>query len=314
MVGMLVNQAFATYHSIMSIVNLARITADTILTPHLITQLNQIDLLRCLSLRCSKHNIDLQLTQTDKVKDGFIMVCHRCRDGNQQSIRKDSWFSNRHHPIVSYIHAISLLEGRAQTSYIVKATDIARETIYQISADLAVRMDRYNKQHMPYWSGRNIVEVDVCHMKWKVKANGEAELDECPAGEGEWLIGLIERRSLECWIECITNRGQRAMIPVIESLVAPGTRIMSDAHETYKKLDHKYEHEVINKAKEGFSRYGRTRASSINVNKCENMWHHLRLFSHTKSYSSALSVHRIVHEYIFSKAKVSHFELVKIEQ
>lgn len=297
----------------MSDIKLTGITAATPLTAHLITCLNNCHLLNCLSFRCNVHNTALELTHTDKVKDGWHMVCHQCRDGKQQSIRKHSWFSNRHHSIPSCIHAINLMAARSKTSYIVDVTGISRESVYAISADLSTRMARFNEQHKPHWGGEDVVEIDECHMKWKVDRKKGKCIEECKVGEGDWLIGLIERRSGTCWIQPIPNRTKRSMLPIIHSLVDPGTRIMTDAHETYNLLDHDYKHEVINKAQEGFSRYGRTRSTSINVNMCEGMWKHLREFSHAKSYSSVVSVHRIVHEYLFSKFQVSVFELIKIE-
>lgn len=298
----------------MSFASLVNVTAETPLTPVLITRLCKLNLLRCFDLKCNEHGIALELAQADSVQDGYHMICHRCRTGKKVSIRQGSWFSKRHHTIVACIQAINLLNGHAATAYIVQAAHIGRESVYNISNDLTTKMARYNKEHKPFWQGRDIVEIDECYMKWKVDHSEAGCIEECKEGEGDWLIGLVERRSGQCWIEPIENRNQRSMIPLIRSMVAPGIIIMTDAHETYKLLDAEYEHHVINKAREGFSRYGRTRSTVINVNMCEGMWKHLREFSHAKSYSITTSVHRIVHEFIFAKSKLPYLELVKIEK
>lgn len=154
------------------------------------------------------------------------------------------------------------------------------------------------------------MEIDESKMKWKVDHDNVDCIDECEEGEGEWLLGLVERNTGVCWIELIQDRSKDSIIPPIHSMIDKKASIITDALETYNLLDNEYRHHVINKTKEGFARLGPTRSLSIHVNTSESLWSKLRAFSRAKKHNNVNSVHRIVHEFIFDRFNLSFFDLI----
>ena len=295
----------------MSFSSLRNITIKTELTVELIDELNQLKLLDCSNIQCNVHHTKLQLAINNQSTDGFELRCHRCRSGNKHSIRINSWFSNHHFSITTGIQIINSLAAHSTIESISKDTQVDRHTIYDIYSDLTSRMAKFNENNRPFFTKDSIVEIDESHFKWKVDSDNVDCVDGCEEGEGDWLLGIVERGQNRCWIHPIESRSKESIIPIINELVEKGTTIMTDKLETYNLLDKEYKHYSINKKQEGFYKLGRTRSTDISTQSIESLWSKLRTFSRSKKHSNVNSVHRIVHEFIYDRFNISFFNLIK---
>jgi transposase-like protein len=85
------------------------------------------------------------------------------------------------------------------------------------------------------------------------------ELDESAFGKRKyhrgrktkilWVLGGIERGSKKCFLQIVKDRKAETLIPIIQSYVAPGTRIITDGWSSYNDLHSVdggiYSHDVV---------------------------------------------------------------------
>ena len=61
--------------------------------------------------------------------------------------------------------------------------------------------------------------------------------------EGTWVLGMVERRSNNCVMIPVPDRSAATLLPLIQSHVLPGTRIITDGWRAYNQLQN---HAAVN--------------------------------------------------------------------
>ena len=99
--------------------------------------------------------------------------------------------------------------------------------------------------------GPDIVEVQIDESKFgKCKHNWGQRV------EGGWVFGMIKKKANglagKAFLSIIPDRTADTLIPLIQQLVQPGTRIISDCHAPYMRLRRLgFDHVAVNHS-EGF--------------------------------------------------------------
>jgi ISXO2-like transposase domain len=117
----------------------------------------------------------------------------------------------------------------------------------------------------------------------------------------EWLFGGVERRTDGTWsffLEFVPDRTAQTLTEIIMRRIEPGTIIISDGWPSYGGIkDLGYGHQVINHSKN----FVDPNDPSINTQRIENFWMHLKRFLKSKGTNRAPHNWEYVCEFIFRR-------------
>lgn len=102
----------------------------------------------------------------------------------------------------------------------------------------------------------------------------ETELGNRKHGKGKekrkaTIFGIIERRTGRSKTSVVPNTRKKTLVPIILRTVRKGSRIMSDGHKTYQKLDSTYNHLYVNHSK---TYVIHLKGTLIHTNRIEGSW------------------------------------------
>jgi len=84
------------------------------------------------------------------------------------------------------------------------------------------------------------------------------------------IVGMVERGG-DVYTQVVPDTNKETLMPVVEANVAKGTRVSTDEHHAYKKLDEKgYDHDTVNHSEKEWSR------GDIHTNSIEGFWRQLK--------------------------------------
>jgi hypothetical protein len=98
--------------------------------------------------------------------------------------------------------------------------------------------------HPVYFLSNEQIEIDEMIEEWKDSGDSESA-----------IFTMVSRQTGLVHIEAVRDKAGGSLLPVIYNHVQPGATIISDAWSAYKVLSQRsYQHKVINKQADGFSR------------------------------------------------------------
>lgn len=181
--------------------------------------------------------------------------CSNSRCYKKFTVKVGTIFENSKIPFRIWFVAIYLCGAHKKgISSVQLATDLG---ITQKTAWFVLhRVREMLKQQAPEMVGQNkIVETDETHIggreknrhKGKKLASPETGLanDGSKYNKKKTVIGIIERGG-KVVLKFVPDRSESSLVPVIDKYVVAGSRIMTDEHTSYHKLNLKYEHETVN--------------------------------------------------------------------
>ena len=210
---------------------------------------------------CPRANSYLEKDSTRK--DKYWWRCHGCK--NKYSIRKGSFFSSsklelRKIVLLIYCWTHSVSNTKAQIF-----CSVSKQTItdwYNFCRDICSRI--LLRQQQPTGGVGDIIEIDESKFRAKRKYARGRRLTG-----GQWVFGGICRRTKKSFARIVDDRSKKTLIPIIKSMISPGSIIYSDDWGAYKKLNKiGYHHEVVNHSKE----FVRADNTTIHTNTIEHLW------------------------------------------
>lgn len=290
-------------------INLRRCTYHLPTTRALIEQLGIQRYLHIRDSRCPSCNSPMQLEERKKRRDGYQLRCGSC-DKNM-SIRHNSFFA-RHPkiPLPTLFHIIrSFYEGRQQR-FIAEETRLNPSTIQRIHADYASACKNHNDSHPIVFDANDIVEIDEKRLRWR---RGLYDPDpNAMVVEGDWVLGMVGRRSKKVYMVPVIGRAFEDLIPIIRRRVVAGATIISDKLATYNVFNMmNYTYRCINKKRDGFARDDIGLGLRIHVNTIEGQWQKIEidLIQHHSLYGHRVDA--LLHEYMFRKNGGDFLDLLK---
>ena len=110
-------------------------TRDTALTVDIIQTLQHLSLLSRTPPKCHC-GADKQLYPSQHFTDGWEYRCSRHGGNTRESIRHDSWFYLKKHPIAHYVLMIRLLDNKSHFQQVMDETTIHRNTVRRLWLDM----------------------------------------------------------------------------------------------------------------------------------------------------------------------------------
>jgi len=101
------------------------------------------------------------------------------------------------------------------------------------------------------------------------KLSGPSEWDESTALKHQWVVGGVSRTMQQCLMECVENRSERTLIPLVERSTDTDSPIFTDEWGGYFGL---LNHWTVCHARE----FVRKEARFVHTNTQEGIWGHLK--------------------------------------
>ena len=101
------------------------------------------------------------------------------------------------------------------------------------------------------------------------KVPGPSEWDESTALRFQWVLGGVSRSTRQCILQCIDNRAERTLVPIVERHTDGESPIMTDEWLGYINLLNRW---PVCHAKE----FVRKEARFVHTNTQEGIWGHLK--------------------------------------
>ena len=172
-----------------------------------------------------------------KSKDGWAWKCQTklCQNyKNYISIRKGSFFANSNIPLPKWLHLMYLWATKASNKQTQLQTGLSNHTIIDAFACLREICGRYLQENPIQLGGPGIiVQVDESQFSHKPKHHrGRA------AENPFWVFGIVDTsfKPSVGFMEIVENRGAEILLPIIQSVVRPGSIVHSDEWRSYRQI------------------------------------------------------------------------------
>lgn len=174
-------------------------------------------------------NENMGFVSRERCTDGRAWYCKHCK--KYRSIRTDSFFAGSHMPLGKIVELIYWwADIDAKQTVIMKQVGIATECIVNWCNYLRDICAMWSIDH-PIQLGGNgaIVEIDESKFMHRKYHRGRWT-------EGHWVLGLIERGTLNTVLVPVEDRSAATLLPIIARHVQPNTRIITDGWRVYQQL------------------------------------------------------------------------------
>ena len=101
---------------------------------------------------------------------------------------------------------------------------------------------------------------------------GASEWDESVALRHQWVLGGVSRTTRQCFLQCVENRSERTLVPLVERYTDGESPIMTDEWMGYSSLLNRWS---VCHARE----FVRKEARFVHTNTQEGIWGHLKQMS-----------------------------------
>lgn len=201
--------------------------------------------------------------------DGYMWRCPNCM--SDVSIRKDSFFSRSHLPLLKILELIyHWSEDHSQTEMMIQV-DIERHTAVDWCQFLRDICMQWVENHVGPIGGTdaagNPIEVQIDESKFMHRKYHRGR-----NRAGHWVFGGVEVGTNNRFlVPCPGNRRDAAtLLPLIQRWILPGTRITSDMWAAYggvANLPQAYLHDTVN-----HSRHFVDPQTGVHTQRIESMW------------------------------------------
>lgn len=300
-------------------------TRDTTLTLDIIRTLQHLSLLSRTPPKCHC-GADKQLYQAQHFTDGWEYRCSRHGSSTRESIRHDSWFYQKKHPIAHYIVMIRLLDSKSSFQQVMDEVGITRKCVRKHWLEMCSSMQRYMDalvyDTVPLFDCNEIVEIDEAYMHWKAGVLTVQWGDEVVVEEGgDWVVGLISRHSDDrpqrIKLFLAEGRAREDLIDEIEDAIQPNALVYTDALSTYTALKENYRHYIINKKEEGFSKIIHPLSEGrleVHVNTIESTWKRLRQLARERHINRPADVPALCTEFLYRFYGLPWYDLLRARE
>ena len=196
--------------------------------------------------QCSRCGCNMELTETTRVKDGYMWRCTNKRCRTWPSTRSGSFFEGSNIMLSSWLHLMFLWAIQISGSRIARLTSLSKPTVVRALGEL-----------------RTICSNKVLNAGIKIGGLGKTvEIDESKFGakrkykrgrvsEGLWVFGIVERGSQKVLLFRVPDRTRETLVHcLITTHIQPGTVIYSDQFTPYIPLNQLgYIHVSVNHSK-----------------------------------------------------------------
>jgi IS1 family transposase/ribosomal protein S27AE len=240
----------------------------------------QIDCLKWLARRklirndntCIQCGMPMMLQKHSATSDGFRWYCKNCYNCTV-SVRKQSFFAALHLPLriiilLMYFWSVELLQKHA-----IRELNVDKKTAIKCYIMFRDVCKWFMQQDQTLFelgglddSGQPIsVEIDESKFFHRKYHRGRYR-------QGHWVLGAIERNTGRCILKCVPRRDEQTLRPILESLLLPGTHVISDGWRAYTNIQMwkggVYTHDVVIHEREFVS----AADPSVHTNNIENLW------------------------------------------
>lgn len=154
-----------------------------------------------------------------------------------------------------------------------------------------------NKEVSEWYTESGAIGGEGCTVQIDESKFGKRKYNRGYMIDGHWVFGVIDEQTKELRLNMVPDneRSRANMQGLIESMIKPGTRIVSDSFSSYKYLDNEetpYTHDSVNHSIEyvAYDEEGR----KIHTNTIESAWRPIKDFFRTR---------KVKHEYFFFHLK-----------
>lgn len=292
---------------------------NTVMNMSTITALQRFGILLETPPTCTHCSRQMVLRHTTNTSDNVEWVCASRPKQHHLSVRTGTWLADKKKPLVLYFSIIRLLQNKAPHVLIAEELQVSVKLVRRVWLSLVRRMNDvlelslFNVNYV-FTKGME-VEIDEAYMWWTGEEYQIEWEDVTEQQGGKWVVGIIDRGRTRLYLYCVEGRTVEDMIEVIEDVVEPGTLIYTDAVNTYDALDENYRHYVINKKKEGFSKWISPPSVGwidVCVNKIEETWKDLRSLSHRRMLNRPANIPMLCIEFMYRWHELNWYDLIKV--
>jgi hypothetical protein len=242
----------------------------------------------------------------ERCNDGKIWKCTKTMNGQRHfravSIRSNSVFEASHLDIrtilfLLYEWAVRTPVGQAAYELAINKT-YARRTYRKFRRITNWKINIF--RNLLIGGPGEIIEVDECQIGRRKHNRGRRNREV-------WVLGAISRLSTpsDIFIEIVTKRSAKVLIPVIKRSINPASRLISDDWGAYRRLNkHGFNHSIVRHC----DNFVDPNDPSIHTQNIENTWKYLRKFlNHSGNYIRE-HLNEYIQEFVFRKRCADVFE------
>lgn len=254
---MALRQRYATYREML---NTGLFSSEANCSQYLFDVKILPDKRRCSS--CSQYMM-IEPCSDNLYREGCCWKC--CQ--NTASIRNGSVLEKKK---LLYRQFIDILGEFSRDSTIKDAADntgTSPQAVRLVYTTIRERMAETIVTHDRIGGPGTIVEIDEAKF-------GKRKYNRGRLVEGSWVLGGIQRDTKKCFLAvCPDNkRSERALLPIIQQYVAPGTTIITDKWKAYINLsNHGYVHLDVNHSQNFVDPQ-----TGAHTNSIEGTWTHVK--------------------------------------
>jgi hypothetical protein len=238
--------------------------------------------------------------------DGSIWKCSRTIAGIRhykvQSIRHGSIFAGSHLPIKTILFLLYEWSAKTpleQTAYELSIEENTVHDFYNVFRSVAARA-LHNFRDEMIGDEHDIIEIDECQLGRRKHHRGRIPREI-------WAFGAIVRNSNppKFFIEIVSRRSRRILIPLIQRRICPGARIISDGWAAYNDISsYGFTHSVVNHSVSFIN----PTDHSTHTQNIENLWRCLRRFLYSKGTYYRRHLEEYIKEFTFRRMFIDTFE------
>ncbi|XP_068671312.1 uncharacterized protein [Montipora foliosa] len=189
--------------------------------------------------QCSQCGSKMELTETTRVKDGYMWRCTNKRCRTWLSIRSGSFFEGSNITLSSWLHLMFLwamqVSGSLSKPTVVRALGELRKICSNKVLNAGIKLGGLGKT----------VEID------ESKFGAQRKYKRERVSEGPWVFGVVEQGSQKVLLFRVSDQTRETLVHrLITTHIQPGTVIYLDQFTPYIPLDQLgYIHVSVNHSK-----------------------------------------------------------------
>ena len=256
-----------------------------------------INFLRARNLLCETINCCNKrcFLVDDKGSDGQIFRCQVCF--NKMSIRRKSFFEHSKLPLIVLVYVIYYFAVGTGLTECLKHLHglIGKKVLVQWYTYLHEVCSLYliHNDNLKLGGVGKTVQIDESfirgkrkYMKGNIKKRAKQQI----------LFGMVKVETGKCLVRVVPDRKKRALLPIIQEFIVPGSVIHSDeAHSYFCLTQHGFVHRTV-KHKETYKSLDGTHTNNI-----ENLWSQVKYVNKKTKGTCAKHFAMHIDEFLYRK-------------
>ncbi|XP_067056008.1 uncharacterized protein [Acropora muricata] len=187
----------------------------------------------------------MELTETTRVKDGYMWRCTNKRCRTWLSIRSGSFFEGSNIMLSCWLHLMFLWAIQISGSRIARLTSLSKPTVVRALGELRTTCsNKVLNAGIKIGGLGKTVEID------ESKFGAKRKCKRGRVSEGPWVFGVVERGSQKVLLLRVPDCTRETVHRLITTHIRPGTVIYSDQFTPYIPLNQLgYIHVSVNHSK-----------------------------------------------------------------